>query len=355
MRIKTVFYFILFVLCLIGFFYLQSYDKVVEISLANYIISTKLIFLSLLLIIAFLLFNLLVKIIFFPFELVGRLIVGLKNRREKRPIEYFLQASQYSTIGSTDKAYSISRNILDSYKDLPNDVEESFRLLFAKFDVGFNVKLHYMQKLLNSSAKLKFFAAKELSASALAERAYHYSLEFGQIAMNINSSEPELVILLIKIYAAIEDWDNLGEMLTTLKRIDNTRFADMREKIANYYLKAGKHFIGLGETDSSVFYLKKCLEYDPNCVKCIELIANIYPNNKDFDLKSLLENAFASNPSFEIFKIYYQHFKNTLLAQKIYSNLVSLIDGKKHTALVIAIAYFLNMEEELDKIVLPLV
>jgi hypothetical protein len=180
-------------------------------------------------------------------------------------------------------------------------------------------------------------------------------LEFSLIAFSINSQDTDLLELLIDVYATLESWSKMGEIIEMLRNVDRNKFDLAKVKISTQYLKAAKQFIGLGELDESVFYLKKCLEYKTDYNKCMELISNIHLESKEIDLKSIIENAFAISPSFDLFLIYYQNYKSYLLSADIYNSLVGLINKNKNKELVIAIAYFLNMKQELDNIVLPII
>jgi hypothetical protein len=279
----------------------------------------------------------------------------LKVNKEKNLVKHLLQASEYTLIADMAKAQKVVQSVLNNNSNLSPEIDQYLRLLLLRLNVGFNIKLHYLQKLLNSNSKYKFFIARDLSKSALSENAFHYSLEFALIAFNINNRDNELLELLVEIYATLESWKNMGDTIDILRQVDNIRFDAIKEKISGYYLKAAKHFIGLGQLVDSVFYLKKCLEYKPDSLRCIELISNIHLESKELDLQKIIETAFIISPSFELFRIYYKHYKNYLLTNEIYDNLVGLINKQQHIGLVIAIAYFLNMKEELDKIVLPII
>jgi lipopolysaccharide biosynthesis regulator YciM len=212
-----------------------------------------------------------------------------------------------------------------------------------------------MKKILELPNKFKFFAARHLSNLALQEKSYHYSLEFGLMALEINKQDPELIELLVNVYATLESWGKMGDMIDRLAIIDQKRFAKGELTISNYYLKAAKHFIGLGQVQESIFYLGKCLEYQADSLRCIKLIAKIHLESKELDLKSIIEKAFSVTPSFELFLIYYQNYKNYFLANDIYNNLTSKIDKAKHQGLIIAMAYLLNIKSELDAIVSQIV
>jgi hypothetical protein len=147
----------------------------------------------------------------------------------------------------------------------------------------------------------------------------------------------------------------MDDMIEMLRNIDINKFDLIKVKISTHYLKVAKQFIGLGELNESIFYLKKCLEYKPDFYKCIELISNIHLESKEIDLKAIIENAFSISPSFNLFMIYYQNYKNYMLSADIYKRLVGVINQNDHKELVIAIAYFLNMQKELDQIVLPII
>jgi hypothetical protein len=355
MKLKSSFWAILSLSLLLIFFYLQSYDTMINISFGEYSISTHSTFLCLVALIAIVLFLTLVRLVILPFKVLEGLIDKIKIKKEKDLFKYLLQASEFTLLNDTAKAQKTIQNLLNNNNNLPIEFENYLRLLFIKLDVSFNTKLHYLQKLLNDSSKFKFFIAKDLSRLALNEKAYHYSLEFALIALEINNQDPELLELLVEIYATLESWKKMEETIHILYNIDKDVFITMKERFSNYYLKAAKHFIGLGQMPDSVFYLKKCLEYKPDSFKCIEIISNIYLETKELNLKSIIETAFVINPSFELFKIYYKNYKNYLLTEEIYNNLISPINKQQHIGLVIAIAYFLNMKQELDNVVLPII
>jgi hypothetical protein len=180
-------------------------------------------------------------------------------------------------------------------------------------------------------------------------------LEFALIAFELDNNDMELLELLTEIYASLESWNKMGDIINILDNVHKSKLESMKNKIGDYYLKAAKHFIGLGELENSLFYLKNSLEYNPKSLKCIELISNIHKDSKELNLRSIIEVAFKMNPNFDLFMMYYKNYKDFLLKEEMYDNLVGKIDKNKHLGLAIAIAYFLNMPQELNKFVLPLI
>jgi hypothetical protein len=284
------------------------------------------------------------------------LIDKSRLNKEKNLFKDSIRAGECIIIENFDTAQKIMQNILDNNAYLPKEIDNYLRLLFLRTNLSFNIKLHYLQKLLNeSNNKHKFFIARNLSRLALENKLYHYSLEFALIAFEINNKDLELLELLIEVYATLESWNKMGEIVNLFHDLDPARFCLAKETISNYHFKAAKHFIGLGDVIDSNFHLKKCLELKPDSYKCIELIAGIYKEIKDVDLKQVIEKAFTINPSFKLFQIYYKHYKDYLLAEDMYNNLIGTINKDKHLELAISIAYFLNIKQELNKIVLPLI
>jgi tetratricopeptide (TPR) repeat protein len=219
-------------------------------------------FLCLLILFSFFIFLLLIRILSLPFKIIDGLIDNLRQTRKKNIFKQLIKSLQYMIVGESSKAVKIIQNVLDNNQNLPADVEESLRLMFLRLDVGFNVKIHYMNKLLQSDvSRFKFFIARELAKLALQEKSYHYSLEFSLIAFGINNQDADLLELLIDVYATLESWSKMGEIIETLRNVDRNKFDLIKVKISTHYLKAAKQFIGLGELEESVFYLKKCLEY----------------------------------------------------------------------------------------------
>jgi hypothetical protein len=64
---------------------------------------------------------------------------------------------------------------------------------------------------------------------------------------------------------------------------------------------------------------------------------------------SLLENGFSNFPSFELFELYLRFANDT--NQEIYNNLSSLIDKSKNLNLLLSIAAYLKLFEEIEKLV----
>ncbi len=328
----------------------------VEIKFGNYLISTH----STLLALGFLTLNVLLmiilRIIVLPFRVFEKLLNKSRINKERGLFKNAIKAGQYVIIGNSQKAQKIMQSLLDGNAPLPIEIDSYLRLLFLNTNLSFNVKLHYLQKLLNdSSNECKFLIAKDLSKLALQDELYHYSLEFALIAFGINKTDADLLELLIEVYATLESWNKMVQTVDLLRNIDHARFYAIQPDISKHYLKAAKHFIGLGQVTDSGFYLKKCLELKPNSLECIELIACIFTEIKGIDLRKVIEKAFAINPSFKLFQIYYKYYKENLLAQDIYNSLIGSIDKQKHLDLAISIAYFLNMEQELNKLVLPII
>jgi hypothetical protein len=356
MKFKSAFVAILLLSFLTFSFYIQTYNTAVEIKFGNYLISTHSTLLALSFLTSNILLMIVLRIIVLPFRIFKKLADSSRRNKEKSLFKNSIKAGQYILIGDSKKAQKIMQSILDGNARAPIEIDNYLRLLFLKTNLSFNIKLHYLQKLLNDSGnEYRFFIARDLSRLALENKLYHYSLEFALIAFEINKTDLSLLELLIEVYATLESWNKMGEMAHLISSLDAERFGSIKQTISTYYLKAAKHFIGLGQASDSSFYLKKCLELKPDSYKCIELIAGISKEIKDVDLKKIIEKAFAINPSFKLFQIYYQHHKDHLMAQEMYNNLIGAIDKEKHLDLAISVAYFLNIQQELNKIVLPLI
>jgi len=353
MKILKTFFFISIILILLGIFaYIQNYSNIVEIKFGQYIVLVNPIFLILLLIV--LKFNIyaVAYTVRMPFTLFKHAIEKAKRLKEQKLIKQVCDLTHQILLGSSDNAQKTISKLLSDSENLPKDIEEHLRILVLNLDTSFNTKLHYAKEILDTSP-YKFLIARHLASQALKEESYHYSLEFALIAFKLDKKDPDLLELMINIYAALESWNKMEEMMRLLGNVDKSRIDAI--KISNYYLKAAKQFIGLGQIRDSGYYLKKCLEYKPYSIECIELISQIHTDLKDISLQKIIEDAFALKPDFTLFKIYYKHFKNSMSSDDMYNNLSKDLDKTHHVGLLISMAYFLNVKRELDTMVLPLI
>ncbi|AVP87760.1 hypothetical protein phytr_8280 [Candidatus Phycorickettsia trachydisci] len=355
MRILKTFFFLSLILLLLGLLaYVQSYSSVVEIRFGQYVVLVNLIVLILLLLALKFAIYALIHTIRMPFVLFRHAIDKAKQIKEQKLMKQVCDLTHQVLLGSTDNVQKTISKLL-SNSDLPKDVDEHLRILLLKIDTSFNTKLYYTKEILSGSSPYKFLIARNLASQALKEESYHYSLELASTAFKLNDKDPDLLELMIDIYAALESWNKMEEMMRLLDKVDKERMASIKDKISDYYLKAAKQFIGLGQISDSGYYLKKCLEYKPDFIECIELISQIQIELKGFSLQKIIEDAFALRPDFALFKIYYKHFKNSMSSEDMYNNLSKDLDKSHHVGILISIAYFLNIKKELDSMVLPFV
>lgn len=354
MKVLKTFFFLSFILLLLGVFaYIQSYSDVVEIKFGQYIVLINPVFLILILIALKFAIYALTCLINTPFQLFKQAVEKARYLKEQKLMKQVWDLTHRILLGSSNNTQKTISKLLSNSEDLPKDVNEHLRILSLKIDTSFNTKLYYAREILNESNPYQFLIARYLAAQALEEEAYHYSLEFALIAFKLDSKDAQLLELMIDIYAALESWNKMEEIMRLLNNVDKNKIS--ATKISNYYLKAAKQFIGLGQIRDSGYYLKKCLEYKPDAVECIELMSQIQVDLKGISLQKIIEDAFAIKPDFTLFKIYYKHFKNSMSSEDMYYNLTKDLDKSDNVGLLISMAYFLNVKKELDNMVLPLI
>lgn len=356
MKILKTFFFLSLILLLLGVFvYIQSYSSIVEIKFGHYVVLVNSIFLILILLVANFAIYAVVHTVRMPFILFRHAIDRARQLKEQKLMKQVCDVTHQVLLGSTDNAYKTISRLLSNTDSLPKDLDEHLRILLLKLDTSFNTKLYYAKEILSGASPYKFLIARNLASQALKEESYHYSLELASTAFKLDDKDPDLLELMIDIYAALESWNKMEEMMRLLDKVDKERMAAIKEKISNYYLKAAKQFIGLGQINDSGYYLKRCLEYRTDFIECIELISQIQIELKGFSLQKIIEDAFALRPDFTLFKVYYKHFKNTMSSEDMYNNLSKDLDKSHHVGILISIAYFLNIKKELDGMVLPFV
>lgn len=357
MKVLKIFFFLsVILLFLAALAYIQNYSSVIEIKFGQYIILISPIFLILMLIALKFAIYTLAFLISAPFQLFKQAVEKAKTLKEQKLMKQVWDLTYGVLLGPTDKTQQTISKLLNNSDNLPKDVSEHLRILSLNIDISFNTKLYYAREILNEANPHKFLIARYLAAQALEEEAYHYSLEFALTAFKLDSKDTYLLELMVDIYAALESWNKMEEMIRLLDKVDKNRISIIKGKISCYYYKAAKHFTGLGQIRDSGYYLKKCLEYKPDSIECIQLMSQIQIDLKDLSLQKIIEDAFALKPDFALFKIYYKHFKNSMSSEDMYHNLTKNLDRSENVVgLLISMAYFLNIKSELNNMVLPLI
>lgn len=356
MKILKTFFLISLILLLLGIFaYIQDYSSVVEIKFGQYTILINPVFLILMLMALKFVKYVLTCLISTPFQLFKQAIEKAKHLKEQKLMKQVYDLTHRVLLGSTASVQKTVAKLLSNSGNLSKDVNEHLRILSLKIDTSFNTKLYYAREILNESNPHQFLIARYLAAQGLEEEAYHYSLEFALIAFKLDSKDAKLLELMIDIYADLESWNKMEEIMRLLSNVDKNRIFVIKDKISCYYYKAAKQFIGLGQIRDSGYYLKKCLEYKPDSIGCIELMSQIQIDLKGISLQKIIEDAFAIKPDFTLFKIYYKHFKNSMSSEDMYYNLTKDLDKSDNVGLLISMAYFLNVKKELDNMVLSLI
>ena len=349
MRIKIYTFLLLLLSCGILFVYLKTQGLLVTILFEDYKVQANPAVFAFLSVIFIYVIIFIIKIIEFPGKISKKIFSKIERKKEKKIFLQTLTASTKIIEGKKDNTYKILEDL--SKRNISSaELKNYIYFLFAFLDLNFNTKLFYLQNIINLP-EYRFSVAKELAITAFKNNSYHYSLEYALIAFDNSSEDSELIVLLIEIYAKLDSWDKLGEMLSILQNVDQDKFQQIQKDVTMYYFRAAKHFVGLGETKQSLFYLQKCLEYNPGYEDCVYLISNIYNTLiTEVDIKSIIEKAFNENPSVGIFKVYLKHFEPILSNEEIYYNLSTLTKIEKDYKTKMMLTGYLNLEEELGSV-----
>lgn len=239
-------------------------------------------------------------------------------------------------------------NIVPHKVDCDEDV---ISLITAEVQDNFDTKIHHYRKLIDTQHYSRY-ALKKLAEICYNNTHLKQAEDYAIRALNNDDKDKELQLMLINIYARLEEWPKLVFIITQLQRVNSNIIVDKAKEIASYYCQAAKSYLQDGFDKEALQFLEYALMLHPINIEAltlfIELLTNI-KHSKSKDILQILRVAFSSRPCFELAMMYTRH-ATTASSEEIYSALSSFVKPDQHVALFLALAAYLGLIERITEL-----
>ena len=326
----------------IGFSLVGVYDATVHISFLQYSITTSTFFLIVSLAIGYITLSIIIRIVALILN-APRLISGrMKNAKFQSVVKDLLDC--YSDVLSQDvrsayKAASALKN------ELPQDLAKHAYLILSVTDNDSEQRAYHLRYLVENNL-YSAFATRELTQYFLKHKYYKQGLEYAQKAIHIGDEDEYIVRTLIELYGELHIWDGFLASVRKLEELcDDIDYA-FHTKITDYFVRAAKDALSNGDDHEATGYLEEALTHRPDHLEAIDLICSLNINTgNERGNRRLIETAFSITPSFELFELYFRSV--TVTKAEIFATLSSLADPQKYIGVFIAIAAYLELNDNL--------
>ena len=334
---------LLLALAYLGITAIGKYDTTMSILVFDYKIDISMFLLAVIIIIAMTLSSLGVRVIGMILKMPYVIAEKLSGYKKRSRVRTIMESYGQVIVGNLDTAQRMISRI--DTKDLDVEYKEHINLLATICNQDFDKNMPMLQNLL-SNKEYHDFAAKTLAKKLFDQGYYAQSLQYAEQVRLATTNDPEVMYLLVKLYAHLDMWDKFHISIERYVGIYAKQAQDLATEIGLYYLKAAKFTLAEGAETKAMEYLQKSLEYNPINQEAIEMFCklNLTLGRGGVNL-DVLERAFSIVPSFAIFELYCQ--SSTINAREIYHKLGSLVDIISYRDIFFAIAAYLDLQEEI--------
>jgi len=337
---------IFIILLYLGFTIVSAYDTTVHLQFLRYNVTISSFFLIAAVIIGSVIIALISKLFIILLNAPSLISSRIKTSKMQHNIRQILDSYSHAMA----KDYDGARNIINRIKnDLPHEFDVHPHMILSKVDLNPEQRTYHLRYLLDST-EYKAFAAKELARYFLGHKYHQQALEYAEQAEHMRSNDPELLALLLELYAAMIMWDQFEEAVARLQILDHQLFEQMQPQISDLYFAGAKAALAEGSDDDAIYYLEEALLHKPDSAEAASLLCPLLINRGQNGRSiEFLEAAFAATPSFELFELYAK--SSTANNKEIYAKLGNIADPRNNVGLFIAIATYLGLTSEAKELV----
>ena len=326
----------------LGFSVIGEYDSQIQLSVFDYQIeSTLFAFIAIFIIVQFA-FMFIFKIIFLMFNMPSLLKKRWQDRKLVHTNKKLLIVLAELLMGNRKKSIVLTNKLVS---DLNGENQEVINLIRAEAEEGFDKKIQYLRNLLDKKY-YSIYAAKKLAEIFYQNAHYKQAEECALKAFNEDDTDTEVMITLMRIYAALGSWHKLAFVVSKLKRSSVKLLRDHSEEVASFYYAAAKATLQSGEDEKAMEYLESSLELYPGYVAALNLFMELSVNiNNTSGVLKVLRVAFSSAPCFEIARMYADTSRSS--AEAIYGTLAGMTTPIKYPDLFLALAAYLGLSNKI--------
>jgi uncharacterized protein HemY len=322
-----------------AFAYLGKYDSAITLEAYGYIVRSNVFFVASILLLLYIIFMAAIKIIVTLFNLPRNLVTIFTNYKNKKDNENILTACNLLLAGNNSDAINIAKKYLTHKNE---SIKKTAKMLMSR-GLTNRDKVIYLQEML-AYPELQPYANRSLAETLIQAGDYSNALIFASDAHSQDNSDVNVLKLLFKIYAQLQQWSKFLHILEKLNKQAPEFISQNREEIARVFFEAAKRALEVGEDQETTEYLEQSLLYQPNYIPSINLLTELYNNTGRQHLtQKIIEKAFYYKPSFELFEIY--KTCTDLAPREIYERLAEESNPKDHLAVFIKIALNLGLDD----------
>lgn len=346
-RFLVLFCITVIVIALMGVVFITPFDTKIELAVYDYHIQTSIFVFVILLIILQCLLLLAIKLLSFLFSINAIIQDRLHRNKIQKNNRTLLQSIIELLMGKKQSALQIINKTLPNM--IGNDIDNAHNLIFAETEMIFDKKVYYLRMLLDKRG-YNLYATKKLTEIFYANKHYSEAENYGSKAFNLDDTDTDIMLMLIRIYAKLDNYSKMIFIVAKLQRANNKLLEESREEIAGYYLKGAKSLLESENDEESIKYLESALQLKPDFVDALALFLELNVNRKNTSLVAkLLQQAFSLNPSFDIALMYINASASS--AKVAYEALSNIVDIKQHLSLFLSIATYLGLQKESSELV----
>lgn len=330
----------------ISFVLIEQWDSRVLITVyEDYFIETTIFIVLVLIVIVISCILVALKVISLCFEIPYLLNKRCGISSSQKTIAMLMQSITFLISNNKHNATLIAKKLSSRIKP---ESRELYTIISAETEKDFEKQVEYFKELI-SSRYYNYFALKRLAQVFHQNELYTQAEKYASDALNVLEFDSDVLEILIDCYAYLNLWHKFITIVTKLNRVNPTKFTAIATKIASHYLAATKYALGLGKDSESVHYLESALELYPTYLEALELYFTINSSlHRTANQFVILQAAFIAQPSFALAEIYIK-FSN-MPAKTVYEELSKQIDHMQYGYLLVAIATYLNLPEQVKSL-----
>lgn len=287
-----------------------------------------------------------IKLIFGIFNLPSLIQKIIHRNKINKNQLLIIDCVCYLLIDNKIKAMKLVKKILlrTSIDNISEEYQAIINIIAFHCHDNFDKKIQYLNKL-KTSKHYYYFATKNLAKIFYQRSLYEEAEQYAIKAFDVNEVDPEILEILLHCYGKLQLWIKFMFIISKIQRMSIKKIDKMKYIIADYYVKAAITYLQHDEQNTKK-YLELALEINHGSVDALELYCSLLKKNNKRINRKLLDNAFISNPSFKIAKLYIQYLN--LTPTQTYQQLSKLLDPQKYVDIFLTISAYLELPNTLN-------
>ncbi len=334
-------------LCYFAFNLVADYNLALEFNILNYEIQTSLfVFIIAFIALQFLITSF-VKVIAFFINFPSMVKERWGYLSDVRSRKKLVSALAECYTGNKETSIKTANKIKPYLKDYDKNI---VHLIEAEKEQDLDKKCDILRKLAGKKV-YNYYANKNLAIIYFEKGNYSQSEDFALKAFACNNSDPEVIMVLIKIYGYMKLWEKMSFAGSKMQRLGIDAMNKYGSKISPFYHKAAKAALKEKNDKKALKLLETALEFKPNSIEVLNMFAELSTNNKNQNaLIKVLKTAYASKPSFELARMYALSSPSSISTEDIYKDLAKIVAPEKYENIYFALGGYLGLPNKIEEL-----